>query len=183
MPYPIAHSYLFVPGNRPERFSRAAGAGAHAVIVDLEDAVPPADKVAARESLAGWLSPDRRVMVRINARNTEWYQEDIALCRHPGVAGVVLPKAEDIGPELLALCAGSDRTILPLVETAGGFDRARALASAPAAPHVVDGVALGAQPQGVLHEGLLEGRFGDDHEELSRVGFHGQPAMATAIRW
>lgn len=139
MPHPIAHSYLFVPGNRPERFSRAAGAGAHAVIVDLEDAVPPADKVAARESLAAWLSPDRRVMVRINAPNTEWYQGDVALCRHPGVAGVVLPKAEEVGPELLALCAGSDRTILPLVETAGGFDRARALASAPGVERLLFG--------------------------------------------
>jgi citrate lyase subunit beta/citryl-CoA lyase len=47
----IDRTYLFVPGNRPERFDKANGAGAHAVILDLEDAVTPADKVAAREAV------------------------------------------------------------------------------------------------------------------------------------
>jgi hypothetical protein len=45
------HTYLFVPGNRPERIVKAIQAGADAVIVDLEDAVAPDDKVAARQAL------------------------------------------------------------------------------------------------------------------------------------
>ena len=51
-------SYLFVPGNRPDRYAKAIAAGADAVIVDLEDAVPPQDKASARAALAAWLSPE-----------------------------------------------------------------------------------------------------------------------------
>jgi hypothetical protein len=43
-----ARSYLFVPGSRPDRFAKALAAGAHAVIIDLEDAVPLAEKDSAR---------------------------------------------------------------------------------------------------------------------------------------
>ena len=49
-------SYLFVPADRPERYAKALAAGAGAVIVDLEDAVAPDAKVAAREQLLRWLS-------------------------------------------------------------------------------------------------------------------------------
>ena len=50
-----ARSFLFVPGNRPERFDKAARSGADAVILDLEDSVPAADKTAARQAvLAHW---------------------------------------------------------------------------------------------------------------------------------
>ncbi|MBJ9881844.1 CoA ester lyase, partial [Burkholderia cenocepacia] len=48
-----ARSWLFVPGNRPERFETARAAGADAVIVDLEDAVPPDGKPAARAAVVG----------------------------------------------------------------------------------------------------------------------------------
>jgi len=50
-----ARSYLFVPANRPERFSKALASGADAVIVDMEDAVAPAAKVQARDVLHDWL--------------------------------------------------------------------------------------------------------------------------------
>ena len=73
----VARSWLFVPGNRPERFEKALASGADAVIVDLEDAVAPADKGAAREAVAAWLSPDRPVYLRINAADTEWFEDDL----------------------------------------------------------------------------------------------------------
>ena len=63
-------SYLFVPGNRPERFDKALASGADAVIVDLEDAVPPDQKDAARAMVAAWLSAAKPVVVRINAADT-----------------------------------------------------------------------------------------------------------------
>ena len=47
-------SYLFVPGNRPERFAKALASGADALVLDLEDAVAPADKAAARQAIAQW---------------------------------------------------------------------------------------------------------------------------------
>src|SRR5512146_2295317 len=62
----VRRSYLFVPGNRPDRYAKACATRAHAVIVDLEDAVAPADKRSARDALVDWLAEDRRVMVRVN---------------------------------------------------------------------------------------------------------------------
>jgi citrate lyase subunit beta/citryl-CoA lyase len=57
-------SYLFVPGNRPDRFKRARNAGADAVILDPEDAVLGDDKAEARETVDAWLSPGPRTQTR-----------------------------------------------------------------------------------------------------------------------
>jgi citrate lyase subunit beta/citryl-CoA lyase len=122
-------SYLFVPGNRPERFDKACAAGADAVIVDLEDAVPPADKIVARQSLAAWLSPAKPVFVRINGADTEWFVDDLAVAALPGIAGIVLPKAERA--EHIARCAAMHAVVIPLIESAGGFANLRSLAQAP----------------------------------------------------
>lgn len=116
----LSRSYLFVPGHRPDRFDKACAAGADQVIIDLEDAVPPADKVAARAALAAWLSPERRVLVRINGADSEWFEDDLTLCAMPGVAGIVLPKAERAA-DLATLAAAGAPAILPLVETALGL--------------------------------------------------------------
>jgi citrate lyase subunit beta/citryl-CoA lyase len=89
-------SYLLVPGNRPERFAKAGSAGAGAVIVDLEDAVAPGEKVTARAAVAAWLSAEHSVLVRINSADTEWFRNDVEMCRGAGVVGVVLPKAERV---------------------------------------------------------------------------------------
>ena len=122
-------SYLFVPGDRPERFDKARASGAHAVIVDLEDAVAAEKKVAARAALSAWLHPDRPVLVRINAADTDWFREDCELAGRPGVAGIMLPKAER-SEDIESLMAAGARAVLPLVETAIGFDQARTLAGA-----------------------------------------------------
>jgi citrate lyase subunit beta / citryl-CoA lyase len=115
-------SYLFVPGNRPERFAKALAAGAHAVIVDLEDAVPPAQKDAARAAVAHWLSAAQPVLVRVNAVGTPWFDDDIRVCEGPGVAGVVLPKAESADAiAAIRLRVGERTPVLPLIETARGL--------------------------------------------------------------
>lgn len=120
-------SYLFVPANRPERFAKALASGADAVIVDLEDAVPAAERVKARAELSGWLSPGHPVLIRVNGAATEWFRDDIAVCRKPGVAGVVLPKAERI--EDIAVI--DHERILPIIETARGFWNVAQIAHAP----------------------------------------------------
>ena len=126
----IARSYLFVPGDRPERFDKACAAGAHAVIVDLEDAVPPSGKDAARAAVAQWLSPSKPVLLRINGAGSDWFEQDLALCGMPGVAGIVLPKAER--PEDIArLVAVGAPVVLPLIETAQGMWNVHAVAIAP----------------------------------------------------
>jgi citrate lyase subunit beta/citryl-CoA lyase len=126
----IARSYLFVPGNRPERFTKACAAGADAVIVDLEDAVPAVEKNAARAALAAWLTPERAILIRINSAETEWFHDDLALGGMPGVAGIILPKAERVLDLSAVASAGAGTPILPLIETAQGFANVQALAQA-----------------------------------------------------
>jgi citrate lyase subunit beta/citryl-CoA lyase len=121
-------SYLFVPGNRPERFDKALASAADAVIVDLEDAVPPDQKIAARDLVGAWLSAERPVIVRVNAADTPWHADDLALCRRPGVAAVMVAKAER-ADALAGL--GLNLPLLPLIESAAGIDQLRAIAAVP----------------------------------------------------
>src|SRR5205085_7896770 len=115
----ICRSYLFVPGNRPDRFEKAWKSGADAVILDLEDAVQSAHKDLAREAVAAWLSPARPVYVRINGTGTTWFERDLEVVGMPGVLGVVLPKGglreqAEQGPARLT----TEARLLPLVDTA-----------------------------------------------------------------
>ena len=80
-------SYLFVPGDRAERFDKALATGAHAVIIDLEDAVAPEAKVSARAAIGQWLHPDKPIYLRCNAYGTPWFDGDLDLLSHPGVRG------------------------------------------------------------------------------------------------
>ncbi len=125
-------SYLFVPGNRPDRFSKACSSGADAIIIDLEDAVSPDEKSAAREATAAWLSADHPVYIRINACDTEWFEEDIALLQGGGVAGVVLPKTEQ-REQIISLADKIPKSvrIIPLAESALGIWNVLELALAP----------------------------------------------------
>ena len=125
-----AISYLFVPGNRPERFEKACAAGADVVIIDLEDAVPPSEKEAARAAVAQWLHADQPITLRINCVDSEWFKSDLALCAQAGVAAVVLPKAATPADIALVVAAGA-RAVLPLIESAVGFINAAALAASP----------------------------------------------------
>jgi citrate lyase subunit beta/citryl-CoA lyase len=69
---------LFVPATRPDRFAKAAASGADAIIVDLEDAVAPADKPDARKSLSQvWPTSNALTFVRINAQHTPWFDGDL----------------------------------------------------------------------------------------------------------
>ena len=128
----VRRSYLFVPANRPERFAKACAAGADGVIVDLEDAVPPAEKTSAREALSEWLSSGGSAMIRINGATTAYFAEDLGLAAFPTVQGIVLPKTED--PEEVRRVserAGNSLPVLSLIESARGFANALAIAKAP----------------------------------------------------
>lgn len=127
-------TYLFVPGNRPDRFDKALATAADAVILDLEDAVDPAGKQAAREAVRAWCATGRdatRVLVRINDIQTAWFAEDIEALRGAGPVGIMLPKAEspdDVNRVVAAL--GPDVPIIPLIETAIGLRAVDAIAAA-----------------------------------------------------
>ena len=120
-----ARSFLFVPATRPERIEKARASGADVVIVDLEDAVPPQDKDEAREGLKAAIAADASIMIRVNGEGTEWHEADIALLDLPGVAGVMLPKAESV--EAIEKLT---KPIIPLIESACGLARAREIAAA-----------------------------------------------------
>jgi citrate lyase subunit beta/citryl-CoA lyase len=136
----ISRSYLFVPGNRPDRFDKAWRSGAHAVVIDLEDAVGSEDKGRARDAVAAWLEAARPVILRINGVATEWFLEDIALCRLPGVAAVMLPKTESVDDVRMVIERVVDaRPILPLIESARGFDKAAGIAKVPGVERLVFG--------------------------------------------
>jgi citrate lyase subunit beta/citryl-CoA lyase len=125
-------SFLFVPGNRPERFAKAWESGADAVVVDLEDAVAPDHKNEARDALAGWLARERPVMIRVNARDTPWFAQDAQLGKLRGVAGIVLPKAERAADIIdLVSCTKNRLPIFPLIESAKGMMNALEIARAP----------------------------------------------------
>ena len=137
-----AVTWLFVPGSRPDRFERAASAGADEVVLDLEDAVSPGAKDAARASVAAWLEGGGSGWVRVNAVGSAEHAADVeASARRPGLRGLVVPKAEHVG-DLGALRhrLPAEVGLVALVETAVGVDRAREIATSG----VVDRLALGA---------------------------------------
>lgn len=117
---------LFVPATRPERFAKAAASGADAVILDLEDAVAPADKEAARESLAADFT-DLPVILRVNGAGTAWHDADLAAARGLGLSAILLPKTEYPG-QIEAVQAATGLPVLALIETARGLAAARAIA-------------------------------------------------------
>lgn len=125
-------SYLFVPADRPERFGKALQSGADAVIVDLEDAVAPADKARARDRLARWLdhADAAPVLVRINAPQADGCGDDLRLCAHPAVTGLVVPKAESPAQLAEVAAAAPGKALLPLIETAAGFEARQHVAGA-----------------------------------------------------
>jgi citrate lyase subunit beta/citryl-CoA lyase len=133
---PPIRSLLYVPGNKLDWMLKAPKYGADALIFDLEDAVPPEQKVASRaiirqalEALAA--QPRPRLFVRINGMTTGLARDDLAAVICPALFGVYLPKAD--GPEEIAqldawlgeleAAAGLEAGrifIRPLLETARG---------------------------------------------------------------
>ncbi|MDD0837708.1 CoA ester lyase [Curvibacter sp. HBC61] len=132
-----ARSFLFVPADRLERLPKALASGADAVIVDLEDAVAPAAKAGARLALAsawgGLDAPQRaRLVLRVNAASTTWHEDDLALLAQlPGLAGVMLAKAESAVPLQRLAERQPGLGLLPLIESADGLLNLSAIAAAP----------------------------------------------------
>lgn len=119
-----ASTLLFVPGDRPDRFDKAAAAGADLVVLDLEDAVSADAKEAARANVAAWAA-HRPCAVRINSADTRWFRADLDALSAKDVT-IMVPKAED--PAVLAGIGGN---VIALIETARGVLNAPAIASVP----------------------------------------------------
>lgn len=140
-----ARSHLYVPGDRPEMIAGAAGRGADALIMDLEDAVAPQAKSAARQAVAAHLAQARRddgphLWVRINTGAAG--VADLEAVVAPALRGVCLAKAGDAG-QVAVLADQLSRleaergiepgtiAVSPLLETAAAVLRASDIAAAP----------------------------------------------------
>ncbi|MCB2088896.1 MAG: CoA ester lyase [Sphingomonadaceae bacterium] len=90
-------SLLFVPGDSDRKFAKAQTSGADVLIFDLEDAVAPSQKDMARGLVAEWLTRadelEPSLFVRVNPLDTGMTQDDLAAVVKPGLAGIVVPKA------------------------------------------------------------------------------------------
>ena len=139
-----ARTYLFVPGNRPERFAKALASGADAIVLDLEDAVSPAAKGEARDAIARWsreaAETDRsRTVVRINDAQSAGFADDLRLLRDARIARVMLPKAESATQVQVVRAALPDARVLPLIESARGVANAHETAGAAGVTRLVFG--------------------------------------------
>ena len=124
-------TWLYVPGDRPERVEKAFASRAHAVIVDLEDGVAPAARAEARANLATLFRSRREkpAFVRVNARD----EADLEAVAGLELDGVVVPKVA--GPEDVPAL---ELPVHCLIESAAGVEAAYAIASAGVA-----GISLG----------------------------------------
>ena len=121
-----ARTFLFVPGNRPERFEKAAHSGADVIVLDLEDSVPATEKASARAAIAdAWFklqSLNVTLVVRMNAFESEAGTEDLAwLAKLPAPAAVMVPKAESQQALTQVHQSLGGMATLPLIESAAGY--------------------------------------------------------------
>jgi len=127
-------SVLYIPGAKPRALEKALGLAVDAIIFDLEDAVVPAEKAAARATLAEALSHDygpRLRIVRINALDTEWGADDARAVAAMSCDAVLLPKVagpDDVND--LGEITGS-LPIWAMMETPVGILNAAAIAAHP----------------------------------------------------
>ena len=134
-----ARSHLYVPGDVTAKLAKALTRGADALIVDLEDAVPPAGKGEARDMVSAWLrnvDPGQvELWVRVNPGDLR--EADVrAVATAPALTGLVLAKVETAGElteiDLLLNSLGADRLpVVPLLESAAAVLRAVEIAAAP----------------------------------------------------
>jgi citrate lyase subunit beta/citryl-CoA lyase len=135
-------TWLYVPADRPDRIAKALASMAHAVIVDLEDAVAPGAKAGARDSLSRALAEpaEKPVYVRVNPYSSPWGEADLDVAARLPLQGVILPKTQS-GNEVAAAARALEGRVrvICLIETALGIERAYEIAS----DSRVHGIALG----------------------------------------
>jgi citrate lyase subunit beta/citryl-CoA lyase len=156
----VDRAYLFVPASRIERVEKARAVLPNAVIVDLEDAVAPTDKSAARDAMANTLGAGAAVYVRINGPDTEWFEEDLKLCATLPLNGIFIPKAEKRKHlKRAAAAVKSSAALIPIIETAAGYAKAARLCKGPQVRRIAFGSIDFQLDLGIEGEGQELGTF------------------------
>lgn len=163
-------SVLYIPGSRARALEKAQSLPVDAIIFDLEDAVSPDEKVAARDLLADTIATahygPRRRIVRINGFDTEWGAQDLAVLAAAGPDAILLPKVnaaadiEALAALMDAIPEASDTTIWAMMETPRGILNAQEIAGAPR----MEGFVLGT------------------NDLAKDLGSTGRPAMMTSLQ-
>jgi citrate lyase subunit beta/citryl-CoA lyase len=152
-------SFLFVPGNKAGWIEKSIAAGADALILDLEDSVPPAEKAPARGIVASkvdWLVENgQRVYVRINRSPHLYDYDDVMAMTRRGVEGIFISKpngCEDVDTASAMIAEGELRSglpiggikLIPLLETARALQFAHEIACRPRVSAIVGATAKNA---------------------------------------
>ncbi|AOB25248.1 HpcH/HpaI aldolase/citrate lyase family protein [Bordetella bronchiseptica] len=152
-------SFLFVPGNKESMLDKAALAKADALILDLEDSVPPAEKLAARELVArkipALIAQGQRIWVRINRSAHIYDLDDLLAVAQPGVEGIVISKPwgpEDVYMASSMIAEAETRAnlplgsigLIPLLETARSMQLCYEIAQMPRVVGIVGATAKNA---------------------------------------
>lgn len=138
-------SALYLPANRESAIAKARTLSADCIILDLEDAVQPDAKEAARAAAVaavaagGW--GDRQVLLRVNALATPWSEADFAAVRSRGFAGVVVPKVDSADEAARAVAAAGGVPLWAMIETPAGVLDAPRIAAVPGVSALLAGMA------------------------------------------
>ncbi|OYU39590.1 MAG: CoA ester lyase [Pseudorhodobacter sp. PARRP1] len=148
-------SVLYIPGSKARALEKARGLSADAIIFDLEDAVAPEEKAAARDVLAQALDEggygNRARIVRINGLDSPWGADDLAVFgSHPGVEAVLIPKVNRAA-DLDAVAATTGKPLWAMMETAQGMLNAGEIAAHPRLEGMVMGTNDLAKELGARH--------------------------------
>jgi citrate lyase subunit beta/citryl-CoA lyase len=164
----IPRSWLYVPADNADRLAKAAGRGADALIIDLEDGVAPSAKETARQNLADFMdsAPEGvSIWVRVTS-DPDGLERDLTVALHPRLDGIVLAKAENVEQlgsvaEKLRALPGATRGLMPLIETGRAVFSVADLASVAGVTQLQVGEADLRADLGVT--------FGEDESELLLV--------------
>jgi len=134
-PIGFSSAFLFVPGTRPERFTKALDSGADSVIIDLEDAVAAEDKQTARNAIrTAWptfnTEQKKRLIIRSNSPGSQFYAADLILAQELDLPCLLIPKSESLDQINGAAQILPNTAIIPMIETAIGLDHLNDIATA-----------------------------------------------------
>jgi citrate lyase subunit beta/citryl-CoA lyase len=126
----LARSWLLINGAQFDKFGSAAASRADIVVLDIEDAVAPKGKAAARENVVRWLGAGNTDWVRINGFGTQFWADDLEMLTGTSVGGVMLAMVESVDHVTETAKRLPDIPIVALVETARGLERITEIAAA-----------------------------------------------------
>lgn len=168
-------SVLYMPSSNARALEKAKTLPVDALILDLEDAVAPADKPAARDAACAAVASgeygERELTIRVNAIGTQWHDDDMAAVAQAGPAGVVVPKVSS---------ADEVRRLVATLEAAGAPERTRlwAMVETPTAVLDVREIARASDRLAALVIGS-----NDLVKELQADHVPGRAPLLTALSW